>query len=79
MKSSTTEEKSRVRMGNLLIDYPEERADWMMIEEYAKQKSIFGCILCDKTHKKEECEHKARRIFKAKYEEEKLKYSYYGD
>lgn len=66
-------------MGNLLIEYPEERIDWMMIGEYAKQKSIFGCILCDKTHKKEECEHKARRIARALYEEEKEQYSFYGD
>jgi hypothetical protein len=32
-----------------------------MIEEYAKKKSIFGCILCEKTHKKEHCEYKAKR------------------
>lgn len=42
-------------------DYPDNRPDWLMIEEYAKQKSIFGCILCDKTHRKENCEHKAKR------------------
>lgn len=60
-------------------DYPEERADWMMIEEYAKQKSIFGCILCDKTHRKEECEHKAKRTEKSVYAEYKSQYSYYGD
>ena len=35
--------------------------DWLMIEEYAKQKSIFGCILCDKTHSRFTCEHKAKR------------------
>jgi hypothetical protein len=34
---------------------------WLMIEEYAKRNSIFGCILCDKTHRKETCEHKAKR------------------
>lgn len=42
-------------------DYPEERSDWLMVKEYTRQKSIFGCILCDKTHRKEECEHKAKR------------------
>jgi hypothetical protein len=35
-------------------------------EEYARQKSIYGCILCDKTHRKEECEHKAKRTYKPK-------------
>lgn len=43
------------------LDYPEERPDWLMVEEYARQRSIYGCILCDKTHKKEDCEHKAKR------------------
>lgn len=43
------------------LDYPDERPDWLMVDEYAKQKSIFGCILCDKTHRKEYCEHKAQR------------------
>lgn len=43
------------------LDYPAHRTDWLMIEEYAKQKSIFGCILCEKTHRKEDCEHKAKR------------------
>lgn len=52
---------------------------WLMVEEYAKKKSIFGCILCEKTHRKEDCEHKARRIAKAWYEEEKVQYTYYGD
>lgn len=69
-------------MSNLKMqkaDYPEERKDWLMVEEYAKRKSIFGCILCDKTHRKEECEYKAKRIAKAWYEEEKAQYSYYGD
>jgi len=42
-------------------DYPKHREDWLMVEEYAKQKSIFGCILCDKTHSRHRCEHKARR------------------
>lgn len=42
-------------------DYPEDRADWLMIEEYAKRNSIFGCILCDKTHRRQDCEHKAKR------------------
>jgi hypothetical protein len=60
-------------------DYPEERPDWLMIEEYAKRKSIFGCILCDKTHKSKDCEHKAKRIAKTWYEAEKEQYSYYGD
>jgi hypothetical protein len=32
-----------------------------MIEEYARKKSEFGCILCDKTHFAKDCEHKARR------------------
>lgn len=69
-------------MSNLKMqkaDYPEERKDWMMIEEYAKQKSIFGCILCDKTHRYQDCEHKAKRTVKKTYEEEKRQYSYYGD
>lgn len=69
-------------MSNLRMqkaDYPEERKDWLMVEEYAKKKSIFGCILCDKTHRKEECEHKAKRIAKTWYEEEKTRYSVYGD
>jgi hypothetical protein len=60
-------------------DYPEERKDWLMVEEYAKQKSIYGCILCDKTHSRRNCEYKSKRIAKAWYEEEKAKYSYYGD
>lgn len=62
-------------------DYPEERHDWMMIEEYAKQKSEFGCILCDKTHSRRTCEHKAKRTEKMTYAEYKSQYSYsgYGD
>jgi hypothetical protein len=59
-------------------DYPEERPDWMMIEEYAKKKSEFGCILCDKTHSRRTCEHKAKRTAKAWYEEERRQYSIYG-
>jgi len=47
-------------------DYPEERSAWLMVEEYARQKSIYGCILCDKTHRKEECDHKAKRTYKPK-------------
>jgi|GWRWMinimDraft_13_1066021.scaffolds.fasta_scaffold04129_4 hypothetical protein len=42
-------------------DYPTARPDWLMIEEYARKKSEFGCILCDKTHFAKDCEHKARR------------------
>ena len=42
-------------------DYPEHRPDWNMVDEYARKKSIFGCILCEKTHKKEHCEYKAKR------------------
>jgi len=42
-------------------DYPPARPDWLMIEEYARKKSEFGCILCDKTHLAKDCEHKARR------------------
>lgn len=48
------------------LDYPPNRPDWLMVEEYAKRKSIFGCILCEKTHRKEDCEHKARRTTKPK-------------
>lgn len=76
MKST---EKKPVRMGNLLTEYPEEREDWLMVEQYAKQKSIYGCILCDKTHSHRDCEHKAKRMAKVKYEEERRQYSYYGD
>ena len=43
------------------LDYPDNRPDWLMVDEYAKRKSIYGCILCDKTHRKEHCEYKARR------------------
>jgi hypothetical protein len=42
-------------------DYPPARPDWLMIEEYARKKSEFGCILCDKTHFAKDCEHKGRR------------------
>ena len=42
-------------------DYPAHNPDWLMIAEYAKQKSKFGCILCDKTHSRHHCEHKAKR------------------
>lgn len=42
-------------------DYPAHNPDWLMIAEYAKQKSQFGCILCDKTHSRHHCEHKAKR------------------
>lgn len=61
-------------------DYPEERPDWLMVKEYAKQKSIFGCILCDKTHRRDQCEHKAKRS-KTTYSDYKEQYSYsgYGD
>jgi hypothetical protein len=41
--------------------YPEERPDWLMVEEYARKKSHYGCILCDKTHFAKDCEHKAKR------------------
>lgn len=62
-------------------DYPEERKDWLMVEEYAKKKSEFGCILCDKTHWKRDCEYKAKRTEKMTYAEYKSQYSYsgYGD
>ena len=43
-------------------DYPPERPDWLMVEEYARKKSYFGCILCDKTHYAKDCEHKAKRM-----------------
>lgn len=42
-------------------DFPEQRGDWDMVETYAKKNSQFGCILCDKTHKKEDCKHKKNR------------------
>lgn len=42
-------------------DYPPDRPDWLMVDEYARKKSIFGCILCDKTHKAKDCEHKPKR------------------
>lgn len=67
-------------MSNLKMqkaDYPEERPDWLMVEEYAKKKSIFGCILCDKTHRRQDCEYKAKRS-KIDYGPEKQQYSYYG-
>lgn len=54
-------------------DYPEERPDWLMVDEYARQKSYFGCILCDKTHRAKDCEYKAKRTAvtdKKKKEEE---------
>ena len=79
MKQTTDSTKKTARMGNLLIEYPEERPDWLMVEEYAKQKSIYGCILCDKTHSHRTCEYKAKRTSKARYEEERAQYSYYGD
>lgn len=69
-------------MSNLKMqkaDYPEERKDWMMIEEYAKKKSEFGCILCDKTHSRWTCEHKAKRTEKVAYAEYRAQYSNYGD
>lgn len=59
-------------------DYPEEREDWLMVAEYAKKKSLFGCILCDKTHSRWTCEHKAKRTEKARYDEERRQYSIYG-
>lgn len=60
-------------------DYPEEREDWLMVEEYAKKKSALGCILCEKTHKAKDCEHKANRDKKSTYEVYKAQYSDYGD
>jgi hypothetical protein len=60
-------------------DYPEDRPDWLMVEEYAKRKSVFGCILCEKTHKVKDCEHKANRDKKSTYEVYKAQYSNYGD
>lgn len=68
-----TKEKGRV-----LPDYPPEREDWMMIEEYARKKSYFGCILCDKTHSARDCEHKARRTVKQDYDIYKASYDYTG-
>ena len=47
--------------------YPEERPDWLMVEEYARKKSEFGCILCDKTHFAKDCEHKAKRTAEKRY------------
>jgi hypothetical protein len=47
--------------------YPEERPDWLMVEEYARKKSEFGCILCDKTHFARDCEHKAKRTAEKQY------------
>jgi hypothetical protein len=34
---------------------------WLMVDEYARKKSIYGCVLCEKTHRKEQCEYKAKR------------------
>lgn len=48
-------------------DYPPDRPDWLMVDEYARKKSIFGCILCDKTHKAKDCEHKAKRTASTSY------------
>lgn len=59
-------------MRNRNDDYPPQRPDHLLIEEYARQKSVYGCLLCDKTHRKEECEHKAKRTAK----ENKERYTY---
>lgn len=53
-------------------DYPPDRPDWLMVDEYARKKSIFGCILCDKTHSHRHCEYKAKRTAK----ENKDRYTY---
>ena len=67
--------------GRIIADYPPERPDWLLIEEYAKKKSHFGCLLCDKTHWAKDCEHKAKRTVKTTYSEYKAQYNYsgYGD
>jgi hypothetical protein len=55
-----------------------EQQDWLMIEEYAKKKSIFGCILCEKTHKKEHCEYKAKRTAEQPpQQQQSTQYSWY--
>lgn len=59
------------------MDYPEERPDWLMIEEYAKKKSYYGCILCDKTHFAKDCEHKAKRTEHASPKKQDETYSWY--
>jgi len=60
-------------------DYPEEREDWLMVTEYAKKKSPFGCILCEKTHKAKDCENRAKKAPDTLTVEYKSQYSYYGD
>lgn len=74
-------ERTPTRMGNLLVNYPEEREDWLMIKEYARKKSIYGCILCDKTHFRKDCEHKAKRTAKTIYDNDKDSFYFtgYGD
>lgn len=67
--------------GRIIPGYPEEREDWLMVEAYTKQKSVYGCILCEKTHSLKDCEHKAKRTTKSTYADLKSQYNYngYGD
>ena len=64
--------------GKIVPDYPPEREDWMMIQEYAKKRSTLGCILCDKTHLIKDCEHKAKRTQQTTYQDIKSQYMYDG-
>lgn len=59
-------------------EYPDHNPDWLMVDEYARKRSPFGCILCDKTHRKEDCEHKAKRTGETPKQQKKEEtYSWY--
>lgn len=67
-------------------EYPEQRVDWLQVEQYKKKGSKFGCILCEKTHTISQCPNKNTKPemkpsfdYKSLYEEkEEEQYANYG-
>jgi len=57
-------------------EYPEQNADWLLVEHYRKIGSKFGCLYCTKTHAIKDCPHKKEETkpsfdYKTMYDEDK--------